>query len=184
MSNHGRIKGVGRYTYGHGNIQIHYWGEDTWLDIGSFCSIAGNIQVFLGGNHRTDWASTYPFGHIHHNIFPTFNGVGHPATNGDVTIGNDVWIGSNVTIMSGITIGDGAVVGAGSLVTKDIPPYTIVGGNPAKIIKQRFNQTIIDKLLQYKWWDLEISTIDSLSPLLCSNNFDQLFTVLEDIRSR
>jgi acetyltransferase-like isoleucine patch superfamily enzyme len=184
MSSHSRIKRIGKYTYGHDNVQVHYWGEGTWLSIGSFCSIAGNVQVFLGGNHRTDWVSTYPFGHIHQNTFNTPNGDGHPSTNGDVIIGNDVWVGANATIMSGLTIGDGAVIAAGAMVTKSVLPYTIVGGNPAKVLKKRFDQNIIDKLLEYRWWELDDRIIDHISPLLCSEDFDQLFTILEDIKKQ
>lgn len=84
----------------------------------------------MGGNHRTDWLTTYPFGHIHKDIFTNFSGVGHPATKGSVVIGNDVWIGTNVTIMSGVSIGDGAVIANNSHVVKDVLPYSIVGGNP------------------------------------------------------
>ncbi len=93
---------VGKYTYGKPNI--YSWGEGAKLVIGNFCSISNNCNVYLGGNHRTDWVTTYPFGHIHQRSFNNFNGVGHPSTKGDVIIGNDVWIGANVTIMSGVTI--------------------------------------------------------------------------------
>ena len=179
------MRSVGKNTYGYQNIRVHYWGEDTWLDIGDYCSISGDISVYLGGNHRTDWASTYPFGHdvpFHQHTPKTFNGEGHPATKGSVTIGNDVWIGTSVTIMSGITIGDGACLAANSVIIKDVPPYTVVGGNPAKIIKQRFDQETIDKLLHYKWWNLEPYIINHIAPLLCSNNFSELFRVLEEIK--
>jgi acetyltransferase-like isoleucine patch superfamily enzyme len=98
LQNQDRIRNVGKHTYGTHNIEIYYWGEGTWLDIGSFCSISGHITVYLGGNHRTDWATTYPFGHINQGIFNAFDGTGHPGTKGNVTIGNDVWIGTSVTI--------------------------------------------------------------------------------------
>jgi acetyltransferase-like isoleucine patch superfamily enzyme len=171
--NQNRIRKVGKHTYGQQNIEIYYWGEGTWLDIGSFCSISGYVHVYLGGNHRTDWATTYPFGHINQSIFKNFNGVGHPQTKGDVTIGNDVWIGTHVTIMSGITIGDGACIASNSVITKDVEPYSIIGGNPAKLIKKRFDDETTQQLLEFKWWELEDSYIDQMSPYLCSENFKE-----------
>jgi len=175
---------VGEFTYGAQNIEIYSWNEGTQCNIGKYCSISGHILIYLGGNHRTDWVSTYPFGHIHQDVFPSFDGYGHPATKGDVNIGNDVWIGTHSTIMSGVTIGDGAVIANNSVVTKDVPPYTIVGGNPAKIIKQRFDQDVVDKLLEYKWWDMDPYIVNHISPLLCSGNFEELFTILEDIKKQ
>ena len=128
-------------------------------------------------SHRIDWFTTYPFGHINQDTFNSFDGVGHPQTKGDVIIGNDVWIGSNVTIMSGVKIGDGACIASHSVVTKNVEPYTVVGGNPAKVIKKRFNNDVINKLLELKWWDKEDDEINSLIPILCSNNLDKLLTI-------
>lgn len=165
---------AGKYTYGTQNITIHNFGEKAELKIGKFCSIANNVEVFTGGNHRVDWFTTYPFGHIHRDIFVGFNGEGHPATKGDVTIGNDVWIGNGVTIMSGITIGDGAVIGAKSVVVKNVAPYSIVGGNPAKELKKRFSDDIINKLLELKWWEWEDNKINANIQVLCSNDYKLL----------
>ncbi len=173
LQNQNRIRSVGKHTYGHHNIEIYYWGEGTWLDIGSFCSISGHINVYLGGNHRIDWATTFPFGHIHQNIFNNFNGEGHPQTKGNVKIGNDVWVGTSVVIMSGVTIGDGVVLANNSVITKDVEPYTIVGGNPSKIIKKRFDDETIAQLLELKWWELDDSYINEMSPYLCNPNFKE-----------
>ena len=162
-----------RYTYGLENIRVRDWGEGADVKVGSFCSIADNVTIFIGGNHRTDWVTTYPFGHIHKNVFD-HHGKGHPATKGDVIIGNDVWIGSGSTILSGIKIGDGAVIAANSVVAKDIPAYAIAGGNPAKVLKMRFSRKQIDKLLQNPWWELSDSRINDLIPLLCSNDIEAL----------
>ena len=160
----------GKYTYGNPNI---FWvNEDAKLVIGNFCSIADNVNIFLGGNHRSDWVTTYPFGHIYQNEFNMFDGKGHPSTKGDVIIGNDVWIGSNVTIMSGVTIGDGAVIANNSHVVKNIEPYSLVGGNPATFIKYRFTPQQIEKLLEIKWWFWEDEKINKFTPLLCNNNID------------
>ena len=122
----------------------------------------------MGGNHRTDWISTYPFGHIHQDQFSVLESTGHPQTKGDVVIGNDVWIGSGVTIMSGIHIGDGAVIAASACVVKDVAPYSIVGGNPATCIKMRFEKDIVEILLLLKWWDLSLEHIKSLTNILTS----------------
>ena len=166
------ISSVGKYTYGVENIKTYEWGEGKTIKIGSFCSIAENIQIFIGGNHRPDWITTYPFKYSY--------GVGHPSSNGDVIIGNDVWIGANSTIMSGVTIGDGVVIANNSHVVKNVEPYTIIGGNPAKPIRKRFDDETIEKLLKLKWWDFDIDEINSITPILCSDNLDQLFELYKD----
>jgi acetyltransferase-like isoleucine patch superfamily enzyme len=167
---------VGKHTYGANNI-TERWGKQTELIIGNFCSIASNVLVYLGGNHRIDWVTTYPFGAVNTEIFNKHNGEGHPATNGNVIIGNDVWIGDNVTIMSGTRIGDGAVIGSNSVISGRIKPYSIYRGNPAEFLYFRFDEETISTLLQLKWWDLDDSIINELSPLLCSDNYDELFAV-------
>jgi acetyltransferase-like isoleucine patch superfamily enzyme len=157
---------VGRFTYGFENIKIRQWNEGAALKIGAFCSLADNITIFLGGNHRVDWITTFPFGHIYQEELGGSNILGHPSTKGDILIGNDVWVGSGVTIMSGLIIGDGAVLSANACIVKDVPPYHIVGGNPAKSIKQRFDDDIIDLLLQLKWWTLPIEDIKNICQIL------------------
>ena len=164
---------IGKYSYTRNPFQILYGNPNASLVIGNFCSIASGCTIYLGGNHRHDWVTTYPFGHVYNEVFTTYNGEGHPSTKGDVIIGNDVWIGANVTIMSGVTIGDGAVIANNSHVVKNIEPYTLVGGNPAQFIKYRFQKEQIEKLLTIKWWDWEESRINQFAPRLCNSNIDE-----------
>jgi acetyltransferase-like isoleucine patch superfamily enzyme len=159
---------VGAFTYGANLLSIMEWGEGASLRIGKFCSIANNIKIFLGGNHRVDWISTFPFGHINLGEFGGSDIIGHPSTNGDVIVGNDVWIGHGTTILSGIEIGNGAVLAANSNITKNVPPYSIVGGNPGKILKMRFNQSTIDDMNYIRWWDFPIEDIRDIASHLCS----------------
>jgi chloramphenicol O-acetyltransferase type B len=171
---------VGRHTYGHESIEVRDWGEGAALTIGGFCSIADRVVVYLGGNHRPDWITTYPF-----SAFPdqweTAAGVeGHPATNGDVTIGNDVWIGSSATLMSGVTVGDGAVVGANSTVTRDVAPYAIVGGNPATLIRHRFAPDVIEELLRIAWWEWSDERIAAAVPTMLSGDIERFITIHRD----
>ncbi|NKF08517.1 CatB-related O-acetyltransferase [Clostridium gasigenes] len=143
---------IGDYTYVHNNTMI------VSGTIGKFCSIAFNCQIGMW-QHPTNYISTSPKTYANSNIF----GFKHiwEHTNGP-SVGNDVWIGSNAVISRGVTIGDGAIVGANAVVTKDIPPYAIVAGVPAKVIKYRFDEETIDLLLKYKWWDMEKEELLSL----------------------
>jgi virginiamycin A acetyltransferase len=160
---------VGAYTYGAPRV-VFPTGK---LKVGKFCSFAWDVTVYLGGNHRVDWFALYPFGGPR---WPEAEGLeGVLGGKGDVTIGNDVWVGSNVIIMSGVTIGDGAVIGAGSVVTSDIEPYTIVAGNPAKVIKKRFSDEVIARLLELAWWDWPDAKIRENIQVLCSADLEGLF---------
>lgn len=136
---------VGLGTYGHENIVRR--GEMNSITIGKYCSIASNIVIDGGFNHNTRFISTYPFFNRH--------GIGEQNVicKGDVVIGNDVWICENVLIMSGVIIGNGAVIGANSIVTKDVEPYSIYAGSPAKCIKMRFDVNDIKQLQNIRWWD-------------------------------
>lgn len=174
---------IGRFSYGIENISIRQWGEGAALKIGSFCSIASSVTVFLGGNHRTDWITTFPFGHIYQDELGGAGIKGHPTTKGDVLIGDDVWIGSGVTIMSGISIGSGAVLSANSTVIKNVMPYEIVGGNPAKTIKKRFDDETIDLLMKLKWWELPLSAIkEIIQDLSAPPHTDLLHKIIEKYR--
>lgn len=160
---------IGEYTYGVPRVVF----PNGKLRIGKFCSIAWDVTIYLGGNHRIDWFALYPFGGPRWPEAESLQDV--IASKGDVEIGNDVWIGSNVIIMSGVTIGDGAVIGAGSVVSSDVEPYTIVAGNPARPVKKRFSDEVIEKLLELKWWDWPLEKIRKNVLVICSSNEEKLF---------
>lgn len=168
----------GKYTYG----EVSLIGGDSGaiLKIGSFCSLATGVIIFLGGNHRPDWITTYPF-NVQWGIADVH---GHPATKGNVVIGNDVWIGQGAVILSGVTIGDGAVIGAYSVVSKDIAPYEIWCGNPAEYKKTRFPQSVITKLLSIAWWDWSDDNIRAAAPLLQSGDMKSFFEYAEGIKGQ
>ena len=136
------------------------------LIIGKFCMIASDVKFIMNGaNHLVNAVSTYPFAIFGHGWEGAMDGKEYPQK-GDLKIGNDVWIGFNATIMAGVSIGDGAIIGTNAMVVKDVPPYSIVGGNPAKEIKKRFSDTEIHHLLKVKWWDWSEEKITSNLELL------------------
>ncbi|MBL8025653.1 MAG: CatB-related O-acetyltransferase [Fibrobacteres bacterium] len=161
---------IGRYVCG-AVPNVRGWRNcASTLKMGSFISIATDVEILLGAEHRPDWVTTYDFSANWKNVEKV---EGHPKTKGDVVIGNDVWIGTGVFILSGVTIGDGAVLGAKSVITKNIPPYSIYAGNPAKFIRNRFSDEIISELLRIKWWEWPDDKIRKYIPLLQSNRLDE-----------
>ncbi|WP_131856390.1 CatB-related O-acetyltransferase [Bosea sp. BK604] len=163
---------AGAYSYGRPKVRFPESGAR--LTIGRYGSIADGVEILLGGNHRTEWATTYPFPALP-GLWPEARGMGgHDATRGDVTIGHDVWIGSQAMIMSGVTIGHGAVIAARAVVTKDVAPYAIVGGNPAREIRKRLPEADIAALLALRWWELPEARVKTLLPLLMSEKVDEL----------
>lgn len=166
---------VGEYSYYSGNnfescVTHLYDFIDDKLIIGKFCQIGANVEfVMNGANHQMNAVSTYPF-YIFNGWKQDPPSIKDLSIKGYTIIGNDVWIGEGVTILPGVKIGDGVIIGKCSLVTKDIPPYSIVGGNPAKIIKKRFDDEMINLLLELKWWDKSIKEINELIPLLANSN--------------
>lgn len=141
------------------NVKYHFDFIGDKLIIGKFCQIASGVTFIMNGaNHLQDSISTYPFAIFGADWKNAMEGKSYPSK-GDTRIGNDVWIGFDATIMPGISIGDGAIIGSKSVVTKDVPPYTIVGGNPTKEIRKRFSEAQIEELLQLKWWDWPLEKI-------------------------
>lgn len=145
------------------------------LIIGKFCAIARGIKfVMNGANHRLNSATTYPFsiaggGSDWEKASPKLTDL---PLRGDTVVGNDVWIGQDVTVLPGVHIGDGAIIAAGSMVTKNVPAYTIAGGNPCRVIRQRFDDEMIDYLLKIKWWDWPTEKIFRHMELLCSTDVE------------
>jgi acetyltransferase-like isoleucine patch superfamily enzyme len=169
---------IGRGTYGIPKIRS--WREGPTLRIGAFCSIAANVQIFLGGEHRVDWVTTYPFS----LFWPDARHIeGHPRIKGDVVIGNDVWIGTDAIILSGVTVGDGAVIGAGAVVGKAVPPYAIVLGNPAQVVRRRFDDATIERLLRLSWWDWDDDEINRFLPLMLTDDPGPFLDAAEGARS-
>lgn len=164
------------YLFEKNNVLYHYPINHDHLVIGKFCSIAcGARFIFNSANHALGSLSTYPF-----NLF--FDEWGLDRKNvaeswdnkGDIVVGNDVWIGYEAVIMTGVTIGDGAIIGTRAVVTKDVPPYTIVGGVPAKPIRKRFSEETIQKLLELKWWNWSKEKIAANIPAIKTGNVDYL----------
>ena len=166
---------VGDFTYiadseFESHITHHYEWNDDKLIIGKFCQIASGVEfVMNGANHQMNAVSTFPFYTLEgwEQNPPSQNDL---PIKGDTIIGNDVWIGQNATILPGVHIGDGAIIGANSVVGSNVNPYTIVAGNPAKLIRKRFDDELIDIMEKLKWWDKSIEEINSLIPLLTSSD--------------
>ncbi|MEO1588257.1 MAG: CatB-related O-acetyltransferase [Bacteroidota bacterium] len=149
------------------------------LIIGNFCMIASDVTFIMNGaNHLQDAISTYPFAIFGGDWSDAMKGKAYPKK-ADTVIGNDVWIGYGATIMPGVHIGDGAIIATQSVVTKDVAPYTIVGGNPAKEIRKRFSEEKIEQLLKIKWWDWPVEKITEHVQLLTGNDLSPLIDLIE-----
>ena len=170
---------VGEFSYYAGQdfqkqVTHHYEFIGDKLIIGKFCQIAAGVEfVMNGANHQMNCASTFPF-----YIFEGWNEeapkISDLPLKGDTVVGNDVWIGQNATILPGVHVGDGAIIGLNSVVSNNIPPYTIAAGNPARVIKKRFDDELIDLLLKLKWWDKTINEIQRLIPLLVCSDLEKV----------
>ncbi|MPM38163.1 Virginiamycin A acetyltransferase [bioreactor metagenome] len=176
---------VGDFTFYHDfnnpenfesqNVLYHYPINNDKLIIGKFCSIAcGTKFIFNAANHTLKSFSTYPFP----LFLPELNVTESWDNKGDIIIGNDVWIGFDAVIMSGVHIGNGAIIGTRAVVTKDIPPYSIVGGIPAKIIRKRFDDKVIEMLQKAKWWEWEPEIIIENMQAIRNGDVEQLKSII------
>lgn len=169
---------IGDHSYGAEGSPIVIEEKYARLRIGKYCSIAREVLMILG-NHRSDTVTTYPFKDISFAWPEAADATNDHSTKGDIVIGNDVWIGARANIMSGVTIGSGAVIAAAAVVTKDVPPYAIVGGNPARVIKYRFPEKTIERLLAIAWWDWPEALIRERMQLLMSDNINGFLQAYE-----
>ncbi|HGN9081945.1 TPA: type B chloramphenicol O-acetyltransferase [Klebsiella pneumoniae] len=176
---------VGRHSYYSGYYHGHGFDDcaryvlpDADADrliIGAFCSIGSGAAFIMAGNqgHRHEWVSTFPFFYANESWQQAQAADGYlPA--GDTVIGNDVWIGSEAIIMPGVRVGDGAIIGTRALVTRDVEPYAIVGGNPARVLRKRFDEDRIALLLEMRWWDWPDAAIEATMPLMTSGDIEGL----------
>lgn len=183
---------IGDYTYyddaadptgfERNNVLFNWPAFGDKLIIGKFCAIASGAKFIMGpANHRMNSISTYPFA-----VFGDAWAANIPQHleqlpfKGDTVVGSDVWIGRESIIMPGVRIGDGAIIAAYSVVTKDVPPYTVVGGNPASIIKKRFNDELICLLMRIKWWDFSPEKLAEFMPTLCLENLSEAQLIIEN----
>ena len=155
--------GVGTY----GMPIVHDLDEGTTLRIGSYCSIAGNTQIFLGGQHCISWVTSYPFPKFFHEASHIKNPL---ASRGDVVIGSDVWLCSNCTLLSGVTIGHGSVIASSAVISRDVEPYAVMAGNPARRVRWRFEEQTRIALLESAWWEWPEEEIRQIVTKLCSDN--------------
>ncbi|WP_081668970.1 CatB-related O-acetyltransferase [Butyrivibrio sp. VCB2001] len=140
--------------------------------VGKFCSIGPGVSFLLGVEHRSDWGTSYPFNRL---LGREANAQSSVASKGDIVIGNDVWIGANATVLSGVNIGDGCVVGSNTVVSKSVEPYSIIVGNPGRVVKERFLPNHIDMLMEMKWWDWDYQKIFDALDIIQSNDVEALY---------
>ncbi len=183
---------IGNYTYyddrknapenfEENNVLYNYHPDKVKLVIGKFCAIAAETKFIMTGDHKLDAISTYPFP-VFKNGWENAYDILNLPVKGDIIVGHDVWFGYGCLIKNGVTIGSGSIIAAGSVIVKDVPPYSIVAGNPAKVVKMRFDDKTIDRLLQIAWWDMDIKDITENLPLLSHLNIDQLEVMKGKIR--
>ena len=154
------------------HVLHHYDFYGDRLIIGRFCQIAAGVTfVMNGANHQMNAVSTFPF-YIMEGWKQEAPPLSEMPVKGDTVVGNDVWIGQNATILPGVHIGDGAIIGMNSVVGTDVPPYTVVAGNPATVLRRRFDDELIQMLLALRWWDWEIEAINAFIPVLTSGDLN------------
>ncbi|CAM3354253.1 CatB-related O-acetyltransferase [Nocardioides dubius] len=156
--------------------------DDTKLTLGDYSSLSSEAMVYLGGKHKIDAVTTYP-----HRILWGMEGAGEdgfPTPTGDTFIGSDVWLCPGSHVISGVRIGHGAIIGAGSVITRDVPDYAVVGGNPAKVIRYRFSEEQIAALLEIRWWDWPRAEVEKAVPYLASQDIDAFIAYARDLLAR
>ncbi len=180
---------VGDYTYlddpqgtqdFEKNVLYHFDFIGDKLIIGKFCAIANNVTFIMnGGNHATHGLSCYPFFIFGQGWEAAADGTTTGVNRGDTVIGHDVWIGTGAVIMPGVSVGNGAIIGSYSVVTRDVPDYGVVGGNPATLIRQRFDDDTVARLQSLAWWDIEVSLLSTALPAIARGDLDEAETLLK-----
>ncbi len=176
---------VGEFTYiadseFKSHVTHHYGWNGDRLIIGKFCQIAAGVEFIMNGaNHQMNSVSTFPFYTLEGWDMDPPEKADLPLK-GDTVIGNDVWIGQNAVILPGVHIGDGAIIGANSVVGSDVDPYTIVAGNPAGMLRKRFDDELIGLLLRFRWWDKSIEEINALIPILTSSDLEKVRSEIKE----
>lgn len=180
---------VGEYTYyddinGAENFESHVTHHYDFIGdkliIGKFCAIAKGIEFIMNGaNHRINSITTYPFNIMGNGWEKSAPYLSELKLKGDTIVGNDVWIGQNVTVLPAVHIGDGAIIGANSVVAKDIPPYSVAVGNPCEVKRKRFDEDLIEYLLQIKWWDWDAEKIFKNMEALCSGDLSKIKNIVD-----
>ncbi len=177
---------VGEFTYFsdedfESHVTHHYDFNGDKLIIGKFCQIAAGVNFIMNGaNHQMNAVSTFPF-YIFNGWRQEVPPISEMPLKGDTVVGNDVWIGQNATILPGVNIGDGAIIGANSTVGSDVEPYAIVVGNPARFIRKRFDDELIEILEKVKWWDLPAEEINELIPILSCSDLEKVKRKLREL---
>ena len=180
---------VGEYTYyddinGAENFESHVTHHYDFIGdkliIGKFCAIAKGIEFIMNGaNHRINSITSYPFNIMGNGWEKSAPSLTDLKLKGDTIVGNDVWLGQNVTVMPAVHIGDGAIIGANSVVAKDIPPYSVAVGNPCEVKRKRFDEDLIEYLLQIKWWDWNSEKIFKNMEALCSGDLNKIKNIID-----
>ena len=180
---------VGEYTYyddinGAENFESHVTHHYDFIGdkliIGKFCAIAKGIEFIMNGaNHRINSITTYPFNIMGNGWEKSALSLSELKLKGDTIVGNDVWIGQNVTVLPAVHIGDGAIIGANSVVAKDIPPYSVAVGNPCEVKRKRFDEDLIEYLLQIRWWDWDAEKIFKNMDALCSGDLSKIKNIVD-----
>ena len=184
------VKSVGFGTYGLEHAAFHFWGSsNARIKFGRFCAFATAVEFFLDGNHLMGGPSTFPFQELGGELgFPGMLGY-LPAVEagrsmntgkGAITFGSDVWVGKSAVFLSGVTVGHGAVVATRAVVTRDVPPYAVVAGNPARVVRRRFNDTVVERLLELQWWNWSHERIGGVAGLLGGGDIDAFLLALEE----
>ncbi|WP_027243827.1 CatB-related O-acetyltransferase [Leisingera daeponensis] len=172
---------IGRFTHGYEELDIQEQGGGANVSIGAFCSIGRGMRILLDASPMLDRITAFPFGEV---FCEELGGAGvHvPRQNGgDVVIGNDVWIGANATVLAGVTIGNGAVIGPNATVASNVGAYEVWAGNPAQLVRKRFEDAVCEKLQELRWWDLPLPLIREMAPLLSAQPTVELIEGLQGI---